>query len=135
MLMPGETNKSTGTEVSLKEYFEDKFIASENARVLALEALTIRLDGTEKVTELSRAAMDKRLEGMNEFREALKDQQKNFISRQEFDLVVADIRVLREAKASLEGKADQSSVNNVMLLAIIGIFLSITTIVVMFVRH
>jgi hypothetical protein len=49
--------------ITLKEYFDEKFRAADKALMLYNET------------------MDKRLEGMNEFREALKDQTAKFITR------------------------------------------------------
>lgn len=59
--------------ISLREYFDAKF-----------EAL-------EKSIELSRASMEKRLEGMNEFREQLNKQAGTFITKTELDLTLQNI--------------------------------------------
>jgi hypothetical protein len=52
--------------ISLREYFEDKFLTFEKSRDIALTAL------------------DKRLDNMNEIKGAMKDQQATFITRTEF---------------------------------------------------
>jgi cysteine sulfinate desulfinase/cysteine desulfurase-like protein len=54
-------------KVSLKEYIETKLVA------------------LEKATEEAKSSLEKRLEGMNEFRAQLKDQTSTFITRVEFD--------------------------------------------------
>ena len=109
-------------EITLKEYFNTKIQEQEtqfNIKVLALE----------KATTIAAAQMEKRLEGMNEFREALKNQSTTFFTRPEHDLYAKknddDIRTLRESRALLEGKASQLSTNIAMVLAIIGLLVSI----------
>ena len=98
--------------VSLKEYFLSMITAIESSRKLAFDA------------------MDKRLEGMNEFRAALKDQASGFITRAEHNLILKEIQDLREFRIKLESKADQSSVNKVSSIAIVGLILSFIGLVV-----
>ena len=104
--------------ISLKEFMLEKF------------------SNLEKSTELARLSMEKRLEGMNEFRDTLRDQASKFITRAELNVMVskfdqeiarliADIRILRESDAKKEGKASQLSTNIALLIAIIGILISI----------
>lgn len=69
------------------------------ARLDALEKmLTEREDRTKerfesinRATTLARESMEKRLDGMNEFRDTLKDQASAFIPRSEFTRVIADL--------------------------------------------
>ena len=83
----------------------------------------------EKSTDLATSVLDKRLDSMNEFRQALKDQQLTFVSKTEYQIshhrVVEDIKMLREAKANLEGKASMTSVIIAYIIGIIGIILGI----------
>lgn len=85
--------------IGLKEYFEK------------------RLEDQEKATGIAYESMEKRLAGMNEFRDTLRDQAGRFIMRSELELIVdrleTDIKNLQLAKALLEGKASQESVNAV----------------------
>lgn len=105
-------------QVSLFDYVESRFKA------------------TEKATKLAYALLEKRLEGMNEFRAALRDQANQFMYRNEHGVVHehldADIRILRESKALLEGKASQESVDKLrnyatlaMIITIVGVCVSI----------
>lgn len=48
-----------------------------------------RFDDLKVQTELSREAMEKRLDAMNEFRDQLRDQASKFISRDELNLITA----------------------------------------------
>ena len=102
-------------EVSLKEYTE------------------ARLRAVEKATDLAANTLEKRLEGMNEFRQALKSQSSTFVTRTEVDVQIAkihdDIRTLRESKARLEGKASQLYVTVTLVIAILGLMASIISIV------
>ena len=99
------------SDISLKEYFEQRF------------------ETLEKDMNKASQQMDKRLEGMNEFRSALKDQAGKFLTKDEFMIqhqrVVDDIRVLRESKATLEGKASQTSVFIAYAIALIGLIVGI----------
>ena len=85
--------------------------------------------GQCKSTDLATSLLDKRLDTMNEFRQALKDQQATFVSRSEFEIlhqrIIEDIRILREAKATTEGKASMASVYISYLIALIALAISI----------
>lgn len=89
------------------------------------EYVTLKFEALETATTLAREAMNKRLDGMNEFRETLKDQASKFITRPEHDVLIKDINELREFRIKLESKADQSQVNRALLISIIGIVLAI----------
>ena len=97
--------------VSLKEYFE------------------VRLNAISTSTKLAAESLEKRLENMNEFRELVNDQQKTFLTKSEYDIhhgtLVNDIRVLRESKALLEGKASQNSVYLAYLISALGLIIAI----------
>jgi hypothetical protein len=97
--------------VSLREYIEEKFMAAEKANTLFMDRL------------------DDRLEGMNQFREELRTQASQFMTRKEWELaharVLEDIRFLREAKAGMEGKASQLSVNITFLVSLIGLAVAV----------
>jgi hypothetical protein len=75
---------------------------------------------------------------MNEFREQLKEQAGSFIARTEYAVCIeklnTEIKILREYKASLEGKASQTSVILAIIISIIGIVLGITNIIFAFIK-
>ena len=92
-----------------------------------------KLSGIEKAIDIARAELEKRLEGMNEFRLSLKEQQANFIYRTEFadrrEQVDADIRTLREKQAIAEGKASMLSVVACGIVSVIALVASIAGII------
>jgi hypothetical protein len=109
--MEEKDNNRNKSVVSWRDYVD--------TRILALE----------QATNLAAKTLEKRLEGMNEFREALKNQASLFITRSEMELEIEkmekDIRVLRESKANLEGKASQISVVIALAISILGLFVGI----------
>jgi len=108
--------------VTLKEYMDTRFKAMQ-------EEINTKIRSIEKATTLAAHTLEKRLEHMNEFRDALKNQAHQFVTRAELqnmrELIEADIRMLREAKAALEGKASQLYVTVTMLVSILGLFLAV----------
>ena len=94
----------------------------------------IRLESIDKATEVAKISMEKRLEGMNEFRDALKDAQTSYVTKREHDLITSDIRELRDSKFKLEGKADQKSVNIALLVSLIGLFVSVLSFLIRFIN-
>lgn len=106
----------TDLYVSLKEHFE--------TRIAALE----------KATEVAARAMERRLDAMNEFREALKDQASRMMTRAEAEAALAsierDLRVLRAFQSTLEGKASQKAVNIALLVSAISILIALFSIAI-----
>ena len=93
--------------VTLKEYFDTK------------------VEAVKAVHEAYIYALEKRLESMNEFREAMKDQAARMMTREESKSIKDDIRSLRESRATLEGKASYQSVLIAYALSAISIIVSI----------
>lgn len=73
--------KDSNDTVSLKEYVEKRFDASDKAISAALAA-------AEKAVIKAETAADKRFESVNEFRAALEDQQENLLTKNEHRLTV-----------------------------------------------
>ena len=105
------TPQQEAMAVSLKEYFE------------------VRLQSLDRATNTAAALMEKRLEGMNEFRNTLKDQANQFLTRNEFvmmmDKMTSEINALREFRVSVESKASQTSVIFVGVLSVIGVLIGV----------
>ena len=115
-------NEDKLESISLKEYVDVKIAATS-------ELFETKISAAEKAVSLASNTLAARLDLMNEFRMQLKDQAGSFFPRAEHDIYIKtvdkDIRELRESKASLEGKASQLSVNITLIIAIVGIFLSL----------
>lgn len=97
------------------------------------EYVDMRLEATDKALTLSREVLDIRLEAMNRFREQLTKLTESFITRNEYDpkhdLLMERIRQIELESAMISGKADQGSVYNARLIAVIGIIMGIVSII------
>jgi len=116
---------SLDSPVDMKEYLDSRFRVIDDLRLY----LDSKFDALDVSTKVAYNAMEKRLEGMNEFRQAMADQSNTFVTRSEIsqftDRVNADLRMLRESKAELQGKASQLSVNIALFLSVAGIGISL----------
>jgi len=104
--------------------------APNHAEFVSLrEYLESRIAAVEKAIEVANQAMQKRLEGMNEFRSALKDQAGLHVTRAEMDIklnvLCEQLRDLQNYKATMEGKASQTQANIILFISIVGLTLSI----------
>ena len=104
---PGHLNNAD--MVSIRDYFDTRLIAIEQA------------------TGIAAASMEKRLNGMNEFRDTLRDQASRFVTRQEMDSQFAIVNVtlgeLRTFKDRMQGKASAGSVYLAWALSGIGLII------------
>jgi len=66
------------------------------------KAYNLMFESVEQATELARTQMEARLEGMNEFREQLKDQASKFVTREELESKVSLLNA--EIKSTSKGK-------------------------------
>jgi hypothetical protein len=116
-------------QISQREYFERILIERE-------KKFDERFQFQKDEVKSALASMDKRLDGMNEFRASLQDQTKNQVSKSEFqtfkDATDKDIRMLRESKAELDGMASQSSVNLSLGISVLGLLVGSISIVMKF---
>ena len=110
------------TVVGLKDYVDMRFAEAEKARRDSLAALDAMRSETARV-------MDKRLDAMNEFRGALRDQADQMMPRTEYTLkheqLDAKIDALEKFRDQLEGKASQASVYWSYAIAAISIILTL----------
>jgi len=97
--------------------------------VKRMETAVATVNGKMSQDDVFRGQLDKRLESMNEFRLQLKDQASTFLSRAEYDInhkaIVEDIRILREYRATLDGKASTTSFYIALALSMAGLILGI----------
>ena len=85
------------------------------------------LTTAERSTVFASEVLERRLEMLNEFRTAMKDQAAGFFTRAEHSLymesVASDLRSLREWRSELKGMASQSSVNVALLISLLSLFI------------
>jgi chromosome segregation ATPase len=109
------------------------------------------LESVKESTKLAKESMEKRLDGMNEFRQTLKDQTSIFVTlsdhqalEQKLDIEVTNIRreftdkltkiddcidSLNTSRAKMEGKASQNAVILSTLVSVAGLALAIVAII------
>jgi hypothetical protein len=119
----------TDNVVSLKEYV----LAEINALRRDMDS---KFEAQQREVETALAAQNKRFEAVNEFRGTLSDQASRFVTRDEmqsqFKPALEDIRVLRDAKSNLEGKASQTSMMVAAVLGAVGAITGILTLIMKF---
>jgi hypothetical protein len=108
--------------ISLKEFIEKQ-------NILTTQLFEAKLLAIATATELARAGIEKRLDTMNEFRQALKDANSRFLTRDEYSImhekVIDDIKTLRECNAESRGKASQNSVIVAYIIAVVSLIAAI----------
>jgi hypothetical protein len=120
---------------NLRERFvrsEEKVLKSEIA-LAGLPEKVVRLEeivqASERALRVALASMDKRMDASNEIRGALEDAVNSNISRTEFNVVkeaiLADIRILRESKAMMDGKASVTQVNVALVIGFMALITSV----------
>jgi hypothetical protein len=109
--------------ISLKEYVNDKFNNLEKSvatQVTSIQTATqAALDAADKALTKAEQASEKRFEGVNEFRATLQDQASRFVTRAEMD-------------AKIEGMEKNRKDNTAFYLALLGILISIVSVVANF---
>jgi hypothetical protein len=113
MPTPSQRSPNHAEFVSLREYLESRIAA------------------VEKSIEVANSVMQARLATMNEFRDTLKDQAGRFVTRDEMDIKLNNLneqlKTLQYFKASLEGKASQTQANIILFISILGLALSVAS--------
>jgi hypothetical protein len=110
-MMPPEKRMSDKECVELRDYIE------------------VQIKALKEATNLARENMERRLEGMNEFRHQLNSQAATFITREAFEarhnLLQIQVDELRAFKATSEGKASQISVLIATGIGLAGVVLAL----------
>jgi hypothetical protein len=98
----------------------------------------VKFNAIRDALTLAREILEKRLEGMNEFRAQLKDQNATFITREYYDArhktLQKQVDDLRISKATFDGKASQSSVNIAYFISSVSIIMGIISIIYEFIK-
>jgi len=115
-----------GDKINLKEYF-DLAIKAQDEKTTAI------LKGQQIALELAKKNMDYRLEEMNNFRKDMQRMETSFLTREAFEikheLMQKQVDELRLSRAELQGKADQKSVNWILGISVIGLVISIISVI------
>ena len=89
----------------------------------------MKLAARDEASRASHSSMEARLAGMNEFRDALKDQNATMITRTEFRVVCdrtqAELADLQKFRNIAEGKASQNSVLFFGFLSVVSLLISL----------
>jgi len=126
--------------VSLRQYIETLIDAQCRKCELCRESINDRFESTVKLNELmakhideatnlARIGMERRLEGMNEFRDALKDQTARMATRLELEAFGKDVRELREFAVEVKAKASQKSVYIAWAFSFISIIIAVISLI------
>jgi hypothetical protein len=93
------------------------------------EHLESRIQAVEKAAIQTASTLEKRLEGMNEFRAQLSHQAGTFLTREAYQIAHEQLQKqvdeLRMSRAMLEGKASQNAVMFSIALAVAGLLLGV----------
>ena len=94
------------------------------------EHLNSRLCALEKAVDVAKKEMDRRLEGMNHLESKLNVYMTKESYETKHELIQRQVDELRIAKAVLDGKASQQSVNVAMIVSIISLLLTLGILIV-----
>ena len=120
-MMPVPPECSTAL-CALRDYVDARFRALENA-------IELRAETHERALDIAHRGLEKRLEGMNEFRAQLRDQTATLLPRAEYELMheklCAEVRELRDFRIVVESKASQKAVTFATGLAVLASILAL----------
>ena len=116
--------------ITLKDHYDIRIAELKeyhNARIADLEKrLATELVFNTKATDLAKIDMDRRLEGMNQFRAQLEKQAATFLTRDRFDgehKILSDrINDIIQWKSSQEGKQSRANIISILALIVTIIF-------------
>src|SRR5580765_7227550 len=96
------------SDVTLRDYFERRLLDLDAKYASRMNAFNKRFEERfyQNDVALNKAekTMNERLNSMNEFRDALKDQSSRMATRVELDKIDEAVRQLQNAKSNLEGR-------------------------------
>jgi hypothetical protein len=121
--------------ISLKEHYDeliDQVCKTVDAKFSMIDE---RFRSQEKALDLQQEINNKKFEGQNEWRGAMTDREKAYITRQDHESLITllntkedalkkDIRELLKSKDILDGKASQSQLNITFIFVIVGFIFS-----------
>jgi hypothetical protein len=128
-----EHKTSNGTSVGLREYFT---LWLNNIEILIEEKckrIDERFESIEVARNLAVKALEARLTTLNEIREALRDQQTTFFTKDSHEAYMKateiELRSLQDFKLTLDTKASSSQVTWAYVIGGVGILLSLISLI------
>ena len=115
-----DNGNSTKSLVSMRDYVDLLYKEQEDDRLALKELLCFKIDALEKATTLAKENMDLRMTINNEWKDRSIEAEKFFARRDAVGLIEGRVGQLELARATVEGKASQTSVNIAYLLAVLG---------------
>lgn len=119
-------------EVSLRDYLEVKMQSLSDKLDAQATFNALHFDLNERAIKKAEESMTTRLEGMNEFRNQIKDERANLATKDITDALEKRVNGLELTGAKIAGKADQSELTSTKIMAIIAILCGIAGIVLKF---
>lgn len=104
----------------MRDYVDLLYKEQEDDRLALKELLCFKIDALEKATTLAKENMDLRMTINNEWKDRSIEAEKFFARRDAVGLIEGRVGQLELARATVEGKASQTSVNVAYLLAVLG---------------
>jgi len=105
---------------------------SKEDNISLREYIDLRFCEIDKSTRLALQSLDKRLDGMNEFRNTLKDQTALFMTKDYYEArhteLAKQVEDLKLSRAELQGKANVNSLYVAYLFSVISLLLGIINI-------
>jgi len=136
-------NESDNPNGSVRDLFHSE-IRNMQTLIEANDRVYIaKFDAIDKATISALASMDKRLDGMNEFRNSLADQSRLFIPRKEVDVVITglenkinslEVGIVDRLKA-LEDNKNLNTGKTSMIMLIMSVIIAVSGIAIGLVGH
>jgi len=93
----------------------------QNSPWVRLAVVESNLTAMEKAVNVAHLEMNRRLEGMNEFRADLDKKDATMVPRAEYQILLVDVRKLQDAQSRAEGRSSIATVVSIVsLLTAVG---------------
>lgn len=126
-------------EVSLRDYVEEKFRATDKAVEAALtaqkEATAAALAAADRAVQKAESAANDRFAAVNEFRATLQDQTRTFVTREVFEALAARLDELRTTMSEQRGAKKGLSEGWGVLLAAGGFIFGLVAMVILIINQ
>jgi hypothetical protein len=115
-----DNGNATKSLVSMRDYVDLLDKERQDDLDAQKELLCVKIESLQLATTLAKENLELRLVGMNEWRQQSRDREDNFVGKTSHADLMKRVNDLELTRATLEGKASQTSVNIAYLLAVVG---------------